>query len=286
VVQWVNRPVPLYVTPEPRLIRYPTLARPCRAAQLRVSQGRSGVGLGNRLEELVFTNLGAKPCLLRGYPTISAEPPAGGRRLLRVRRGGTYFGRLVPADLPPGGHVFLDFGTSNCGCRCEGGRRPVRYHHLVFTLPQGGSVQAERVSITEDCFLSMSEFGLPQRYAEPQARPRTAGKLHARLRLPAAVRAGTTLFYTVTLSNPTSTTVVLRPCPGHTEALYVSGLVVRRSFALNCDSVHAIAAHGQVRYAMRLVVPRKVAPGTAKLGWTLNTPTGPSAGGAIRITRA
>lgn len=282
---WVNRPLPLYVTPEPRLIRYPTSARPCRAAQLRVSQGRGGVGLGNRLEELVFTNLGAKPCLLRGYPTISAEPPAGGRRLLRVRRGGTYFGRLVPADLPPGGHVFLDFGTSNCGCRCEGGK-PVRYRNLVFTLPRGGSVHAERVSITVDCFLSMSDFGLPPRYSQPRAAPGTAGTLHARLRPPAGVRAGTTLVYTVTLSNPTRTTVVLRPCPGYTEGLYVSGLVVRRSFALDCDSVHAIPAHGQVRYAMRLVVPRKAAPRTAKLGWNLNTPTGPSEGGVIRITAA
>ena len=285
-MQWVNRPIPLYVVPEPKLIRYPTSARPCRAAQLRVSQGRSGVGLGNRLEELVFTNLGTSPCLLRGYPTISAEPPVGARRLLRVRRGGTYFGRLVPADLPPGGHVFLDFGTSNCGCRCQGGRTPVRYHHLVFTLPTDESVHAERVSITEDCFMSMSEFGLPPRYSQPRARPGSAGTLHARLRLPAVVRAGTTLSYTVTLSNPTRRTVVLRPCPGYTEGLYVSGLVVRHSFALDCDSVHAIPAHGQVSYAMQLVVPRKAAAGTAKLGWNLDTPTGPSEGGVIRITGA
>jgi hypothetical protein len=206
--------------------------------------------------------------------------------VLRVRRGGTYFGRLIPADLPPGGHVFLDFGTSNCGCRCEGGKTPVRYRHLVFRLPEGGSVPAERVSITEDCFLSMSGFGLPPRYSLPRARPGTAGKLHARLRLPEAVRARTTLFFTVTLSNPTRTTIVLHPCPGYTEGLYVSGRVVRRSFALNCDSVQAIPAHSQVRYAMRLAVPRQAAPVAAKLGWNLNTPTGPSEGGVIRITGA
>ena len=280
----MNRPLPLYVIPEARLIPYSTSARPCRPQQLRVSQGRSGVGLGNRLEELVFTNVGARPCLLRGYPTISAETSAGSRRALRPRRGGTYFGKLVPADLPPGGHVFLDFGTSNCGCRCEGVTPTVRYRHLVFTLSQGGSVRAANVAITEDCFLSMSEFGLPARYSQPRARPGTAGVLHARIRLPATVGAGTTLRYTVTVGNPTGTTVVLRPCPGYTEGVYILGLGARRSFALNCDSVHAIPARSQVRYAMRFRVPRRAVPGFAKFGWNLNTPTGPFAGGGIRIT--
>jgi hypothetical protein len=37
---------------------------------------------------------------------------------------------------------------------------------------------------------------------------------------------------------------------------------------------------------MRLAVPRQAAPVAAKLGWNLNTPTGPSEGGVIRITGA
>src|SRR5712691_1319972 len=281
VVPWVNRPLRLYVIPEPKLIRYPTSAPPCRAGQLRVSQGRTGVGLGNQLEELVFTNVAASPCLLRGYPAISAETSTGSRRL-RPQRGGTYFGQLVPADLPPGGHVFLDLATST---GCEGGREPaVRYHHLLFTLPHGGSLRAEQVSISEDCGLSMSDFGLPRRYSQPRAAPGTAGTLRARLWLPASVRVGTIFRYTVTLSNPTKTTVVLHPCPGYSEGLYASGLVVRRSFTLNCQSVHAIPAHGQVRYAMRLTVPRRAAPAIAKIGWNVNTPTGPFAGQVVQIT--
>jgi uncharacterized protein DUF4232 len=283
VVPWVSRPLPTYTVPDPKLVRYPTSAPLCRGSQLRVSQGRNAVGLGNRLEELVFTNLGASPCLLRGYPAISAETPAGTRRLLHPLRGGTYFGLLVPADLRPGGHVFLDFGTSNCACRCEGGA-PVRYRDLVFTLPHGGSVQGRDVSISQDCFLSMSAFGLPARYALPRAVPGTAGALRARLRLPASVRAGSTLRFVVTLSNPAKTPVTLDPCPGFTEGIYTSGLSARHSFALNCDSVRSIPAFGHVRYELRLAVPSRATPGPAKLGWGMNTPTGPSIVGSVRIT--
>jgi Protein of unknown function (DUF4232) len=280
-VPWVSRPLPPYVVPVAGLIRYPTTAPPCRAGKLRVSQGRSGVGLGNRLEELVFENVGATPCLLRGYPTISAETPSGRRRVLRPQRGDTYFGRLVPADLPVGGHVFIDFATST---GCEGGRKPaVHYRRPVFALPRGGNVQAKRVSISETCGLSMSEFGLPERYASPRAGPGTAGTLQVRLRLPAGVRAATVLRFDVVLIDPTATTVVLRPCPGYSEGLYAAGLAAERSYALNCDSVHIIPAHGRVRYAMRLAVPRQIKSGIAKLGWNLNTPAGPFASNVVRI---
>src|SRR5439155_5237957 len=102
VVPWVNRPLPLYVTPSEQLIRYPASAPACRSGQLRVRQGRGGVGLGNRLERIVFINTGPGRCLLRGYPTITGVTSSGNRRTLRPIRGsggGTYFGRLVPADM-------------------------------------------------------------------------------------------------------------------------------------------------------------------------------------------
>jgi hypothetical protein len=283
VVPWLNRPLPLYVLPEPVLIPYPTAAPPCHAGQLRVSQGRGGVGAGNHLDELVFTNIGARACLLRGYPTISAETASGSRRTLRPQRGGTYFGRLVPSDLPPGGHVFLDVATS---AGCDAGRKPtIHYRHLVVTLPGGESVRANQVTIHEDCGLSMSAFGLPERYPPTRgAAPGSAGTLRARVHLPDDFRAGNVLRYTVTLSNPTETKVTLDPCPGYSEGLYASGLVVHHSFALNCRSVHAIPPHGHVEYAMQLSVPRQAKPGNVKFSWNLDTPTGPLAGEAVEVT--
>ena len=136
-------------------------APPCSASQLRVSQGRTAVGLGNRLEELVFTNVGPEPCLLSGNPSVTGVT-SGERRAVHVLRGGTYFGRLVPAVLPPGGRGFLDFGTAN-GTDCP--RRPAviaRYTDLVITLPQGGRVRGKNVSITEHCSLSISQLGRPE----------------------------------------------------------------------------------------------------------------------------
>lgn len=130
----------------------------------------------------------------------------------------------------------------------------------------------------------MSDFGLQPRYSQPQTpAPRTVGTVTVRLQLPASVRAGTVLRYTVTLRNSTDTKITLHPRPGYSEDLYNTGLAVRRSFALNCDSVVAIPAHQSVCYAMRLTMPSRAAPGMAKFGWGLNTPAGLFVGSAIIV---
>jgi hypothetical protein len=114
------------------------------------------VGAGNRLEEVIFTNIGRHPCVLRGYPTVTS-----GQRVVHALLGGTYFGRLVPAVIGPGEHGFLDFGTAN-HTDCGAGPPTSRYHGLVFTLPQGGRVRAPGVSIIEHCSFSISELGRPE----------------------------------------------------------------------------------------------------------------------------
>jgi hypothetical protein len=186
VVSWVDRPLPLYRVPDAKPIRYPATAPPCRAGQLRVSSGRGGAATGHLLEELVFTNVSSRPCLLRGYPTISGETPAGDRRLLDPNHG-TFFIPLVPADLSHGGHVFLDVETDDV---CRGGEKPVlRFRQLVFGLPQGGRVPGGNVSIDEQCRLAVSAFGLRERYRPlPRSRPGTRGGS----RLPSISPAGST----------------------------------------------------------------------------------------------
>lgn len=284
VVPWVNRPLPLYRTPAPKLIPYSASAPRCRPGQLRITEGQGGAATGNDSEPLLFTNIAARPCLLRGYPTVSAETPAGARRTLHPHHG-TFFGPYVQANLAPGRHVLLDFGTST---GCEGGDHPVvRYTGLVFGLPRGGTVAAPAsVSISAQCGLDMSAFGLPARYGPLRAPRGTPGTLHASVRLPRKIRAGITgLDFVVTLSNPTATRVRLRPCPGYTEALYTGGLSVHASFSLDCDAVDVIPAHGRARFAMRLRLPSPLpSERVAKLGWSLDTPTGPSTGRGLLIT--
>lgn len=282
-VPWVNRPRPLYRFPGPKLIRYPTNAPLCGAGQLRVSQGQDGAATGNDSEQLLFTNISSRPCLLRGYPTVSAASPGASRRTLHPRHG-TFFGPYVPANLRPGRHVFLDFGTSS---GCEGGDRPiVHYRDLVFTLPTGGAVAARTVSIWEQCGLDVSTFGLPAWYTPVRSPAGTPGALQATAHVPAQLLPGAKeLDYVVRLSNPTATPVRLTPCPGYTQSVYTRTLIVHRSFALNCNSVHRIPAHGHVSYAMRLRLPHPLPAGRAivKFGWSLDTPTGPFAGRALLV---
>jgi Protein of unknown function (DUF4232) len=137
-------------------VRHQGAAPLCRASQLRVTQGRHAVGLGNLLEEVIFTNVSQRPCLLRGYPTITARV-----RPVPARRGGTYFGRLHPAVLKPAGKGFLDFGTADL-TDCPTGPSTVIYRDPAFTLPNGGRVSGKNVTITEHCSLSMSELGRPE----------------------------------------------------------------------------------------------------------------------------
>jgi len=237
--------------------------------------------MSHELEESVFTNTSTRPCLLRGYPTITALTEQGTRVPLRPERDGTFFGRLFPADLRPGGHVLLDLST---GAACDGGTRlAVHYHALVFTLPQGGQVWGGRVRVFDICGLSMSTFGLPERWVEPTPAPGTAGTLEVAAQFPQVVRRGRTLHFTVALTNPTSVTVTLKPCPGYTLGIN-DGTVHERSLSLNCDSVHTIRPHQRVRYSMQLRVPRRPKLNIAKLFWSLNTPTGPFAGTGSGIT--
>lgn len=283
-VPWVNNPLPRYEVPAPKVIPYPTSAPPCHARELRISQGRGGAAAGTLYERLVFTNNGPRTCLLRGYPTISALGPDGSRRKLRPHREGLTFFSLVPTNLPSGGHSLIGLATSDV---CDNGTRsPTIYRELSVRIANGETVHAGAgARITEVCGLYLSSFGLPARYTPLAPAPGTPATATVRVQMPASVRAGTVLHYTITLSNPTKTPITLQPCPGYSEGIYASGLVIRRSFALNCDAVRAIGAHEHARYAMELAVPSRAAAGVAKLSWSLNDPSGPSVGRIIRISR-
>jgi Domain of unknown function (DUF4232) len=281
-VPWVNRPVGRYEIPAPKMIPYPTSARACKASQLRVRQGRGGAAAGTEYERLVFTNVSGQPCLLRGFPTITDATASGARSPLPARREGFTFFQLVPADVRAGGHSYLSLATSGA---CNGGtNKPVIYRRLDITITGGGTLHAPaNVQISDVCGLCISSFGLPARYTPLAPAPGTAATLRASVQLPKTVRAGSKLMYTITLSNRTTTTVKLTPCPGYNEGIYASGLVVRRWLSLNCATVQDIPAHGHVRFAMELSIPAKTPPGIAKFGWSLNTPTGPSVGRAITV---
>jgi hypothetical protein len=281
LVPWVDRPLRAYVVPVAKPRPYTTAAPLCRASQLRVGERPTGVATGHELEEFVFHNSGSGSCLLRGFPRIVATSEGVRGPLAPVRSAqGTFFGRLEPADIKPGGYSLLDIETGSVCAKYE----ETVYRDLVFELPEGGSVRAGAgASIVMGCGLTMSTFGLrPPVPTEPTPAPGTPGRLLARIRAPRTVRPGTTLHYVVTLANPTSVRVSLARCPGYTEKLYAEGAKSGGSFSLNCDSVKSIPAHERVRYEMEIGVPKHVA-GEGKLSWSLDTPTGPSSAVPLQI---
>jgi hypothetical protein len=288
VVPWIDRPAPTYRVPAPRVVPYSTKSPPCRAGQLAVRQQRTRVGLGNVLERFAFRNVGATPCLLRGFPRVTGVTAGAVRRPVPARRSsdGTYFGTLVPADIAPGGRALLDFVTGQ-GCRDPLGSAK-RYRALVFALPaRRGVVSAPESSLVMTCgVLEMTQLGLPApEPTVPTPKPGTPDTLTVRGALPAAARAGTTLRFVVTLANPTSISVRLTPCPRYNEGIYTIGGRVNRWYWLNCEGVRSIAAHARVRYRMALPLPPDVPAGLAKFWWALGTPNKPFRGAGITITR-
>ncbi|HYW29084.1 MAG TPA: DUF4232 domain-containing protein [Gaiellales bacterium] len=259
-------------------------APPCNAAQLRITGVHDGVAAGSADERFVFTNVGQAMCAFGGRPVLTGVV-AGRRQILEPRRPatGTFTGLLIPVDLRPGQHGFFDWTFADA---CPARRTA---HAIDFELPGGGTLASGRSAPLITCSRSaVSGLG---RHAPaprpPRAAPGTPGTLHVRLSLRKLERiaTGRTLRYVVTLHNPTQATVTLDPCPSYTEALYLEGPPVIRHYRLNCDTVRRIAPGREVRYEMRLAIPR-VPGGVAKLAWMLNTPRMPAAVAVVLVGEA
>ncbi len=255
VVAWVDRPAPPYTAPPPAAVPYTTAAPACRADQIHASGAAIGFATGNVDERFTFTNISRSSCLLAGFPAVTAQAPNGHRLHPRgvPAPGGTFFGQLAPAAIPPGRHVYLDLTTEDVSCTLG---RPVVYRDLTFRLPNGRRLITQ-TRLTRFCgHWRMSRFGLPQRTtADLPPRPGSVDSLRVIISLPPTARPGATLRYLVTLANPSDTAVRLDPCPTYTEAVASIHRYLHRAFFLNCDAVPVIAPGLRVRYAMRLRLP-------------------------------
>lgn len=108
---------------------------------------------------------------------------------------------------------------------------------------------------------------------EGVADPGTLASLTAALTVPATVRNGDVLRYTVTLTNPTATAVTLTRCPDFVERLDVIPSKVPTAVGfrgpLNCTwAPEAIGAGQAVGFAFELATAGQV-PGPAQLTWQL-----------------
>jgi hypothetical protein len=287
VVAWVDRPAPPYTAPQPTPLPYPTAAPACRVDQVRATGAVVSFATGNVDERFTFTNISRTSCILTGFPTVSAVAPSG--RRLRLRHltpspQGTFFGLLVPALIPPGRHVYLHLTTEDVTCSLG---RPFVYRDLTFRLPSGRQL-ITHTRLTRFCGgWQITRFGLPERTtATAPPSPGSLDTLRVAASLPSSARAGATLRYLITITNPTDTAVRLEPCPSYTEWFYLPAKPIDHhrspAYHLNCDWVRLIAPGRRVRYEMRLRLPA-LPSGDAKFGWHLNTPNELGAGGVLAI---
>ena len=93
------------------------LAPPCRSNQLKLSAEGGDAGAGNRVAVLGAQNVGAQPCSLNGYPTVTLLDGQG-RSLTAIRaeqQPGNYFGGVTgptPVTLAPQAKAWFDIAWS------------------------------------------------------------------------------------------------------------------------------------------------------------------------------
>jgi hypothetical protein len=268
VVPWLNDPA---VPPVSR-------ALPCSASDLSLSVARGGAAAGTYGILFAIENGGNGPCTVSGYPAgLSGKSADGTWHNVSFQRGGSIYDweTQAAAMLAPG--KAANFGIS-MPSQC--GRQPTpaeqRFVSVRILLARGTLSTNARFSGA--CPINVSPVGLLRRTHLPI---RYDG-LTLAVDRPHSAPAGSTLTYTVTLTNGSRRTLHLRPCPVYAERVILDGSS-GGTYRLNCDQASTIAAGGSVTYEMRLPMPQT--PGLAKFSWQVSG-SHLEAGGRIRVLPA
>lgn len=289
VVPWLDEPasppppVSPPPTPTPPAPAYPA----CTAAQLTAKPGQGQGAAGNDITVIALYNVSASNCSLFGYPTSLVGVRADGSKVALHPGHRGMFSEFYtwPADLKPGGigNVGIMFTMACDAAQRPGANKLTSFTSAILGMPGGGTVTA-RAAFTTTCGVSVTTFGGPPPPPPMVESPYPGLAAHADL--PPTAVAGSTLDYTVTLTNTTDHDVALDPCPVYEQGIYGAGEPVStpRFYRLNCETVHAVPAHESVRYAMRIAVPNAPTRTVAKFVWQIEPPgAGPGAGGVVTI---
>ena len=142
-------------------------------------------------------------------------------------------------------------------CRCWGDR-------LAISILGGITKKVGGLSLSFPCGMSATPLFVGKPQPTYPANPLVG--LVPYLRLPATIKAGSTLHFEVDLSNPGDRPVVLSPCPVYLEH---SDIPTKLLYRLDCRTVRSIPAHGQVRYEMEMAIPDAAPLGPAEVFWGL-----------------
>lgn len=297
VVPWVDRPAPAYTPPPPAPPPSPPPAMyvRCTAAELTGGLGVTGIGAGSVTRNLVLTNTSGRACTLAGGPSEITGVRGDGRQVRLVTRAvlgiGLDYGLLGPANLQPGQSAQVVLHTTDMCARAIEGHAD-NFIALKVGIGHTGEV---RIGFPPGqpydavCGVSAYNFGVPLPPAPRHVSPLDV--LTVTRTMPGRLTAGTTARYIVTLRNPTSRPVALRPCPSYAEFMVPFGTkgswppTIHRYY-LNCQAVPTIPAGRSVTFAMRVPVPAISGRARlAKYGWFLQD-TSVQTGGALIVVAA
>jgi len=274
------------VTPEP----IPTGVRLCRAADLLARhEGAQGAG-GWWTGTLLLTSR-AEPCLIHGLVELRFLDPLGHEIVRSMPSASGAF-----RDWAVVGEAQVQWLLSNW---CE--PRPTVGAILVLLPgdptpvvarldpPMGVGARCNSADGGADGVKGATTMSVGRRPTlEPITSPPPA-RIAARIDAPSTAVAGDTLRYVVTLTNLTTDTLVLDPCPSYVESLGGQALptpappsnwptfkpwspivpyagVAKESHLLNCGKSPSIAAGASISFEMRLAVPAD-ALGSDTLRW-------------------
>lgn len=281
VVAWRDAPAPrvppILPSPAPLPARYP----PCSASQLTGLVSEGGAASQTLFYVATFTNRSAAGCTLQGWPrAVEGIGPQGARPL--GQRGDLPFGLAKgAANLPPRGRAELGIGVADACARPS--PDGAVFSAVRFLLPGGGAValpvHAPRWPFMVRCGMTYGPFGT--RPTNAPASP--LDSLTATTSGADRLVAGTVGRYVVTLHNPSAHAVRLDPCPSYEELLATATVSDVETYYLNCAAAPLIPAHGAIRYAMRIRVPREF--GETKFVWRLQNFT-VGTGGEVMVATA
>lgn len=254
VVPWTDAPA------QGAALAQSATAPPCQVARLRVPRG--GQAWGGAWHDavsgyFVVVNSGRTSCQLLAPSRVTASTPAGAQAF--------DVGRLADTAvvLEPGDEVQVQVSSPyDCG------KPLVESTGFVLAFPTG-SLHVPRARMAVQCGGELADFSARQTSSVVTT---PAAQLRAKLaRVPERVGSGSTLAYTVTLTNPTSRRISLDQCPSYEEGIKGQPASVR-SYQLNCDAASSIPAHRSVTFEMQLPLPDHVEGGPAVLDWHLQVP--------------
>lgn len=270
--RWLDHPtaIPAYST-----ARNPGIAT-CDSAGLSVHLERHGVlNFGTYAYIYSATNTTSHACYVSGLPSVklAGKAVAGGANPMNLQAG----------VLAPGASAtFAVTQSARPSCTpavtSDGAARSSAVTPSVAIGAQSNAATSAGTVLVGNCTeTTVTPIGL----APTQPAPGPLTPLDVQLQVPSSVRAGTTLQFSVTITNPTRAAIKLSPCPSYEVGISSAPTV---AYELNCST--SVILPGQtLSYDMQYSVPAKTPTGVAKIGWFLLNPSRTGAGGVITITR-